>query len=153
MKIPINSRNKPKLYCIHHSQCDPKKCTAIKLKRLHLISFIKSLSNRINNAIVLNPFSQIVISPKDKNQILNFGLVVIDCSWNEILSVGIPHYDFERKLPSLVAANSTNYGKWAKLSSAEAIAAALYITGFDNLADEILSKFRWGIEFKKINGF
>jgi len=58
-----------------------------------------------------------------------------------------------RKLPPLIAANPTNYGKWEKLSSAEALASALYITDFFDLANLILSKFSWGIKFKEINKF
>jgi pre-rRNA-processing protein TSR3 len=56
-----------------------------------------------------------------------------------------------RRLPPLIAANPVNYGKWEKLSSAEAIAAALFITKFEDVANLILSKFSWGVEFIKIN--
>ncbi|MDX1798732.1 MAG: DUF367 domain-containing protein [Candidatus Lokiarchaeia archaeon] len=52
-----------------------------------------------------------------------------------------------------MAANPTNYGKWEKLSSAEALAAALYITKFFDLANVILSKFSWGKTFKELNKF
>ncbi len=50
-----------------------------------------------------------------------------------------------------MAANPVNYGKWEKLTSAEAIAATLYITKFYDYANLILSKFSWGNEFFKIN--
>ncbi len=153
MKPSISQKIEPKLYCIHHAQCDPKKCTAIKLKKLHLLKFIDTISGPLVKAIVLNPFSQHELSIQDRQVVKDHGIIVIDCSWNEIVTLGIAHYNEERKLPSLLAANPTNYGKWEKLSSVEAIAAALYITDFPELADLILSKFSWGIQFKKLNQF
>jgi len=81
------------------------------------------------------------------------GKSVIDCSWKKLLKlseIGPGNY---RKLPSLIAANPVNYGKWEKLSSVEALAAALYITEFNDLGDLILSKFSWGIQFKDLNKF
>ncbi|MHA1345176.1 MAG: ribosome biogenesis domain-containing protein, partial [Candidatus Heimdallarchaeaceae archaeon] len=56
-----------------------------------------------------------------------------------------------RALPFLVAANPVNYGKPSKLSTLEAIAAALYILGDKMQSEEILSLVKWGNEFLKIN--
>ena len=39
-----------------------------------------------------------------------------------------------------------------KLTCLEATAAALYITGFDEQAEEMLSKFSWGHSFWEMNG-
>ena len=143
----------PKLYCIHHGQCDPKKCTALKLKKANLINFINEKNRIMQHAIVLNPFSLREISINDRDIIRRHGIVVIDCSWNELSSINLTRFKKERKLPPLLAANPTNYGKWEKLSSVEALAAALYITGYDNLAEILLSKFSWGIQFKILNNF
>lgn len=44
-----------------------------------------------------------------------------------------------------------NFGKATKLTTAEALAAALYIGGFKDHASRILSIFKWGHTFLEIN--
>ena len=58
---------------------------------------------------------------------------------------------YHRTLPFLVASNPTNYGKPCKLSTAEAIAATFYIVGLKDNAVEIMSQFKWGPHFLKLN--
>jgi pre-rRNA-processing protein TSR3 len=145
--------DKPKLYCIHYNECDPKKCTALKLKRLNLLTIIKNTTGSRKKSLILSPFAQKVISISDRAQVLKYGLIVIDCSWNKILKITGPNSNADRKLPPLIAANPVNYGKWEKLSSVEAFAAGLFITGFSEVADLLLSKFNWGMEFKELNKF
>ncbi|MGQ4873744.1 MAG: DUF367 family protein [Promethearchaeia archaeon] len=141
----------PKLYCLHFNQCDPKKCTALKLQKLGFLKIIKKIKGKIRKAIILNPFSKLELSISDKTLIKQFGLIVVDCSWRQISILNQISTINQRKLPPLIAANPVNYGKWEKLSSVEAIAAALYITNYHSYAKEILSKFNWGLEFFKIN--
>ena len=150
----INSKAEcsfPKLFCLHFNECDKKKCTALKLAKLNLIKIVPEIKGRIFNAILLNPFSNKELSASDRDAILKYGLVVIDCSWKRIFNVKEFSGKTSRKLPPLIAANPVNYGKWEKLSSVEALAAALYITNFDVCGDLILSKFSCGSEFKAIN--
>ena len=146
-------KKNPKLFCIHYNECDPRKCTALKLKKLKLLDFITERKGKLKNAIFLNPFSQEELTLNDQEIIGKYGLIVIDCSWNKIFKLEDFNYKTNRRLPVLIAANPTNYGKWEKLSSVEALAAALYITNYNNFADLILSKFSWGIQFKNLNGF
>jgi pre-rRNA-processing protein TSR3 len=141
----------PKLYCLHYNECDPKKCTALKLKKFNLLKIINKTNRALNKAIILNPFSQKEISLNDREIIIKYGLIVIDCSWNKVLNLRRINWKKGRKLPPFIAANPTNYGKWEKLSSVEALAAALLIVKFDDYARLLLSKFSWGNEFFKIN--
>jgi pre-rRNA-processing protein TSR3 len=50
-----------------------------------------------------------------------------------------------------MAANPVNFGKPCKLSSIEALAAALYILGEKDRAAAVLSKVNWGIRFLEVN--
>jgi pre-rRNA-processing protein TSR3 len=143
----------PKLLCLHFNECDRKKCTALKLARLGLVKIISSVKGRNHNAIVLNPFSNNELTVSDRDVILRYGLIVVDCSWKRIFNLKNIDYKNSRALPSFIAANPVNFGKWEKLSSVEALAAALYITNFTEYSDLLLSKFAWGSEFKMINNF
>ncbi len=143
-------RTRIKLTCIHYNECDPKKCTALKLAKFNLIT-IKSKIGRNNQSVVLTPFSQEVISKDDTQLVKMNGLTVIDCSWKKINNFSNFHFKNSRKLPDLIAVNPTNYGRWGKLSSVEALAVALYIVNQSELADFLLSKFSWGPVFRQIN--
>jgi pre-rRNA-processing protein TSR3 len=56
-----------------------------------------------------------------------------------------------RCLPVLIAGNPTNFAKATKLSTAEAIAGALYIAGFKDEAQKLLGIFTWGHTFFELN--
>ncbi len=142
---------KAPLYCVYHAQDDPKKNTIMHLKNFDLITLKKSIHRCPRNAVVLDPFSQKEFSKQDREAVGKYGLVVIDCSWAHTEEIFSRPFQNGRRLPPLLAANPINYGKWNRLSSAEATAAALYIVGFKEQAKNLLSKFRWGNEFWKIN--
>ncbi|MHA1650523.1 MAG: DUF367 family protein [Candidatus Helarchaeota archaeon] len=141
-----------KLYVYHAKHCDPKKCTATKLERHGFIKSIK-VSQIPRGAIVLNPFAIQSISIEDRDQILEKGLVGIDCSWNKIETMRdvFKLRGIDRSLPYLVATNPINYGTPTQLSTVEALAAALYIVGFSEYAQTILSIFKWGAHFLQLN--
>lgn len=147
----MDKNNSIKIFCLHFHECDPKKCTALKLSNLGLLKIINRIKGKLKKAIVLNPLSNIEFSHMDKDIIKEYGLIVLDCSWKRVLKLSDCSNINSRKLPPLIAANPVNYGKWEKLSSAEAIAAALYIVSYKDQGKVILSKFRWGNEFWKIN--
>ena len=56
-----------------------------------------------------------------------------------------------RMLPLLLAANPVNWGKPGKLTTAEALAAVLYLLGRREQASEVLGAFRWGERFFELN--
>jgi pre-rRNA-processing protein TSR3 len=101
---------------------------------------------------VLNPFSEVAFSPADRERMEDFGLVGLDCSWEHAEKVLLKHVrGTSRCLPILVAGNPVNFGKPTKLTTAEALAAALYIAGFKDQANELLSIFKWGHTFLELN--
>ena len=150
-ETPLNTLNEPSLFAVHHNQCDPKKCSSLKLKKFNLIRIVPKINMVPRRAIILDPYSEKLLTTDDHELILNHGLVVIDCSWNKADFVFNTKFSTGRRLPDLIAANNVNYGKWSKLCSAEALAASLIITGFVEKAEEILSKFVWGNTFIEIN--
>jgi pre-rRNA-processing protein TSR3 len=103
-------------------------------------------------AVVLNPFSEIAFSPADRDRVADFGLVALDCSWEHAEKVLMGHVKgTSRCLPILIAGNPVNFGKATKLTTAEALAAALYIAGFKKEAVDLLSIFVWGHTFLELN--
>jgi len=152
VNAPRESEFSVRLYGYHANQCDPKKCTFKKLMKFKLVKMIPLL--RISTKhIVLNPLALKAISCEDRSSATEHGLVVMDCSWAKLESVfnGGKLKGRQRSLPYLVAANPVNYGKPFKLSSVEALAAALYIIGYKEHAEALLTKFSWGVQFLNLN--
>ncbi len=142
-----------KVTVYHAEQCDPKKCTTVKLQRQGKVEVVRKLSMLPRGAIVLDPFSEKSVSYEDRELVEKNGIVGLDCSWNKIQMSNLMFRGkkYHRSLPFLVAANPTNYGKPSKLSTAEAIAATFYIVGLKDNAVEIMSQFKWGLHFLKLN--
>ncbi len=133
-------------------QDDPRKCTAAKLRKFRLVERLRSLRHVPASSVVLNPIAQSRISKDDRVLVEGNGLVGLDCSWNRSEEVFLQRMPGEaRRLPALLAGNPTNYAVLGKLSTAEALAAALYITGFATEADKVLSLFKWGPTFSALN--
>jgi pre-rRNA-processing protein TSR3 len=124
----------------------------LKLKRHGLARIVNKTRFLPKRAIVLNPFSEIAFSPADRERVEDFGLVALDCSWEHAEKVMQKHVKgTSRCLPILIAGNPVNFGKATKLTTAEALAAALYIAGFKQEAMELLSIFTWGHTFLELN--
>ncbi len=136
----------------HAKQCDPKKCSTLKLKRHHLVNVVHRTQEIPKRSVILDPFTAKAFSPADRERLEKGGLSALDCSWVHAKEVfDIKSRWISRCLPYLVAANPVNYGKPTKLSTVEALAAALYVAGFKDQAMEMLSKFKWGPQFIILN--
>ncbi len=128
-------------------QDDPKKCTAAKLVKFGIA---KNVRNTSSNTLILDPFADKVIL-KDDRLVAN-SITGIDCSWELAQKTFLKKFSgIARKLPPLFAGNPVNYSKLSKLTTVEAIAGALFIMEFNNLAHEMLNKFKWGHTFYDLN--
>ena len=142
----------PKITIYHAAQDDPKKNTALRLKRRGFARIVTRTRFLPKRAIVLNPFGEIAFSPQDRKRLEKFGLAALDCSWEFAQKVMEKQVKgTSRCLPILIASNPVNFGKLTKLTTAEAIAAALYIAGFEEESKELLSIFTWGHTFFELN--
>ena len=128
-------------------QDDPKKCTAAKLVKFGLANNVHKTSNK---TLVLDPFAEKTLLNKDKKLIRS--VTGIDCSWSLADKTFVKKFTgIRRKLPPLFAGNPVNYSKLNKLTTVEAISAALYILGHQDLSLKMLDKFKWGHTFYELN--
>ena len=142
----------PRVYVLLLKQDDPRKCTAAKLAKMGFATPLLRAAQIPRRALVLDPFATEVLLPKDKGLAARYGLVAIDCSWERVDGAFVRRFSgFARRLPTLLASNPVNYAKPNKLSSLEAVAAALYILGFKELAVKLLHIFKWGDTFATLN--
>jgi len=141
-----------KLYILHMRQCDPKKCSGLKLGRSGLARIITHPSHLPSGTVILNPFAATAFSPADNRDVEGKGLTAIDCSWNQLdKGFKVKMRGEHRCLPLLVAANPVNYGSIGKLSTVEALSGAVFMLGKETLARRLLSKFKWGTTFLELN--
>ncbi len=147
-----NNTDNPRIIIYHAGQCDPKKCTGLRLERMGKAEVSRSIRNIPRGGVVLNPVSQVAFSPADRGNIMKSGLIALDCSWKKAEEIfRTTTQGIQRSLPYLLAANPINTYKPIKLSTAEAIAAALYIAGEKQRARDLLGVFKWGPNFIILN--
>jgi rRNA small subunit aminocarboxypropyltransferase len=138
-----------RLLVYHAGQCNPKRCTAKKLAKFHLVDLFSTRRPLLQEkTVLLDPSVRTPLSCRDTVNTL----VAIDCSWKEF------EYVFQsfrarcrRRLPYLIAANPINYGRPYELTTVEALGAALWILGEPERARKLLGKFKWGPTFLTLN--
>lgn len=106
-----------------------------------------------HNGVIITPNGKHVVSPADRELMDQYGAAVVECSWARTKEVQWNKVGgkCERLLPYLVAANTVNYGKPWRLNCVEALAAAFYICGHADWAEQILEPFSYGPSFLEIN--
>jgi pre-rRNA-processing protein TSR3 len=139
------------LFVYHAGHCNPKHCTAKRLAKFGYVVLLHSLQQIPRSSLVLDPFEEKALSPEDRTFP---SITALDYSWKKSERFSRKYkksFRNGRALPYLVAANSINFGKPTKLSTAEALAAALFIVGEKSKALNIVSKFSWGKTFMDLN--
>ncbi|KAJ2557157.1 ribosome biogenesis protein tsr3 [Coemansia sp. RSA 1933] len=131
--------------------CDPKRCSGRKLARMGLVKEFRL--GYVFKGIVMSPEGKQVVSRADLPIMEQHGAAMIDCSWARLDEVPFNRIKarHNRLLPYLVASNPVNYGKPWRLNCVEALAAAFYVVGWNEIGDHLMSKFKWGHAFREIN--
>ncbi len=132
---------------------DPKKNTALKLAKSGKAKLVDDVRKVPGQSVLLNPFAKKAISREDLDAMRKHGLLALDCSWAhaEEAFPQLLGQTRSRALPYMLAANPVNYGKAFKLSTAEAIAAALWIVGEKRQAEQVLGTVPFGSQFADLN--
>ena len=153
-----------RLRIVMYGQDDPRKCTALRLVRLGLAQRVGAPSGR---TMVLDPFAGQVAAPPDRRRVSS--VTAVDCSWRLAAGVFAARSSgragrrpapapapapaaVRRRLPPMLAGNPVNYSKVGMLTTAEALAGALFILGFGGRAGDLLARFPWGHTFLELNG-
>ena len=139
------------------AQDDPRKNTAVLASKRGDIKLHKSVRTLPKRGIILEPLCGKVFGPEDHDLLTHErgALVGLDCSWahieSSVESIMKKTRLKPRMLPLLLAANPVNWGKPGRLTTAEALAAALYLAGRSDEAKTVLGAFRWGDRFFELN--
>lgn len=141
----------PQLYIYHQNQCDPKKCTGLKLARHGFAQLFRTFNRIPRAAPILTPEGERVLSIEDLEVVSRQGLGAIDCSWATSDFLGRIEDKRARFLPWLVAGNPVNYALSSRLTTLEAFAASMWILGFRERAKQLLSLYKWGGTFLTLN--
>ena len=153
----MRSSDEVPVHAIWLAQDDPKKNTAVRLSKRGDLTLHERFNRLPRRGIILEPLCGKVLGPEDHSLLLEEGgsLVGLDCSWAQIedsVQQVMKRTKLKpRMLPLLLAANPVNWGKPSKMTTAEALAASLYLIGKEEQARGLLSSFRWGEQFFILN--
>lgn len=134
------------------AQDDPRKNTAVRLSRRGQARLVDKAQLLPLHGVLLNPFAKKALSREDRPA-MRRGLLALDCSWKqaEETFADLQGRVKSRALPYLVAANPVNYGRPFRLTTAEALGAALWIAGEAGQARRLLAGVAFGPHFLELN--
>ena len=136
---------------VYMAEDDPRKNTSLKMIR-HGLAFRVHPRRVKGRPLVLDPYSGEYLGPWNRGVIEKHGLLVYDCSWKKLARHRTVHVrGLHRKLPPLLPGNPINYARLCMLSSIEAVAATLYITGYHDLYGKLLGLYKWMNTFHALN--
>ena len=136
----------------------PKACTGRRLVRRGLVEPMAPLGPTVR-ALLLDPHSEVPLSPADAPEVARSALAAVDCSWRKIGVRGryppgpydsIPR-DHRRRLPWLLAGNPQHFGRLGELNTAEALAAAVIVLGEPGFGRALLDGSSEGGSFLDLN--
>ena len=140
-----------KIYVVLLREDDPLKNTAVKMIKSGIAEEIDKFKLK-SKMIVLNPYSQKYLGPWYRELAVKYGLVVVDASWRRLDQFRFRGLSgIHVRLPPLLPGNPINYAKPCILSSAEAVAATLYILGFREEYERVLGLYKWMRTFHELN--
>src|SRR5438046_9809886 len=99
-----------RLLAYHAGQCDPKKCTSLRLRRFGLLTLVPRPTAIPTGALLLTPKVDRALSPADAVRAARRGLAIVDVSWKRDTSPADPPAS-GRALPSLPAVHPVHYAE------------------------------------------
>jgi pre-rRNA-processing protein TSR3 len=137
---------------------DPRRCTGHRLLERGLVRRASGRRDGRPEPITLDPFARAPLCARDRERAESAGFLVVDGSWNRLsarsrlsTTEGRSGRGSSRRLPLLVATNPQHFGRWTQLTTAEALAAAVYLVGRPREAERLLAGLRGGPAFLEIN--
>jgi pre-rRNA-processing protein TSR3 len=149
------------IWVLNACEDSPRACTGRRILRLGLGRDFRSFRGAPFGGVILDPLSPRPLCPALGPRARDKGLLVIDCSWNQIRSRGrLPpelgrfplRHALRVRLPLLIAGNPQHFGRWTELNTAEAVGAALYLLRGPSEAERFLRRFSFGWSFLQANG-
>ncbi|AFL67204.1 protein of unknown function DUF367 [Desulfurococcus amylolyticus DSM 16532] len=148
----VQYRLNTRIYVLLYHEDDPSKNTAAKMVRMNIARVINPRELKYKRPVVLNPFSSDYLGPWLRGEVEARGVLVVDASWRKLTYSKFHGLrGIHVRLPPLLPGNPVNYGKPCMLSSVEAVAASLYITGFTEDYSELLNTYKWMETFHELN--
>lgn len=142
-----------KVYCKFGSPYDsqsPEKCTASLCISKGLIEEVKEIPK---HSVLLYPFAEEPLTKDDRKLAERNGLYVIDAPWETLpYIVGNLNKTIKlRRLTNIEEVSGIYAGSTYKISTAGAVAAALFKLELREQAEEILNNFKWKNVFVRKN--